>query len=144
MPENEDKPLGQELYEKAMQYNWRTSQSPSNAMIARAALEQAAKAGHTKALRELAEMMFEGSGGAAEPERALGLKLSAALRGDQAALEELSDLLESYAESQVRMQDKQRAMDAAVQAQQAYQSFQWLSAYIQELSPLAHLSVGQA
>ncbi len=88
--------------------------------------------------------MFEGSGGAAEPERALSLKLSAALRGDQAALEELSDLLESYAESQVRMQDKQRAMLAAEQAQQAYQSLQWLSSYIQELSPLAHLSVGQA
>ena len=134
----------QSLYEEGMKYNWRESESGANAALARAALEQAARLHHPKALRELAEMMFVGSGGAREQERALQLKFHAAQIGEIEALEELSALLESYAEGQVKSSGRNRAELAANKAVQASELLNYLSSYIAELSPLSHLSVGQA
>ena len=74
------------LYEEGMKYNWRQNGSFANAALSRANLQQAAVLGHTKALRELAEMMFAGSGGPKDQEHALWLKWSAFCRGDQESL----------------------------------------------------------
>jgi hypothetical protein len=140
----EESEPGQSLYEEALQYNWRASESSSNAAIARAAFERAAALHHRKALRELAEMMFAGAGGPREPERALALKWAACNLGDRDALEELSALLGSYAEELLRRKDSERAVLAATKAEEAHALVEWLSSYINEVSRLAHLSVGQA
>ena len=136
--------IAQSLYEQGLQYDWRGPESGANVALARAAFEQAARHRHPKALRELAEMMFAGSGGAKEQERALYLKWQAARLGEVEALEELSALLGSYAEEQVKASDRTRAELAAEKAEQARELMNYLGSYIQDLSPLADLSVGQA
>ena len=136
--------IAQSLYEEGLEYDWRSTESAANTALARAAFEQSARLLHPKAMRELAEMMFAGSGGAKEQERALFLKWQAARLGEVEALEELSALLGSYAEEQVKPTDKTRAELAAEKAEQAHELMNHLGSYIQGLSPLSHLSVGQA
>jgi len=87
------------LFAVGMKYDWRQSQSPAAATLARAAFQQAATMGHTGAIRALAHMIFEGGGGGQDKEHALLLLWSAFIRRDNSALEELADMLESYAES---------------------------------------------
>lgn len=87
------------LYAEGMKYDWRQSQSPASATLARAAFQQAATVGHTKAIRALAHMTYEGNGGGQDREQALLLLWFAFLRGDHDSLEELADMLESYAEA---------------------------------------------
>ncbi|SJM92021.1 hypothetical protein [Crenothrix polyspora] len=132
------------LYEEGMRYNWRGPDSGANAAVARASFEQATRLRHPRAMRELAEMMFVGSGGAKEQERALQLKFHAARLGEIEALEELSALLGSYAEEQVKPSERNRAELAAKKAEQAGELLHYLGSYIAGLAPLSHLSVGQA
>lgn len=141
-PNTQDR--AQFLYEEGLKYNWRGPDSGANAALARAAFEQASRQQHPKALRELAEMMFAGSGGAKEQERALYLKWQAARLGEVEALEELSALLGSYAEGQVKSSDRTRAELAAEKAERAHELMNYLGSYLQNLSPCAHLHVGQA
>ncbi len=133
-----DKPLdrAKALYEEGMKYNWRQDKSPANAALSRATLECAAAMGHTKARRELAEMIFQGSGGPQNREHALWLKWSAFVRGDGEALEELSALLESYAESVTPPGARQRATDAARKAEEVSERVGWLGNYLHELARL--------
>ncbi len=138
------KDLAQSLYEEGLKYNWRSPESAANSAVARAAFEQAARHSHPKALRELAEMMFAGAGGAKEQERALSLMWQAARLGEVEALEELSALLGSYAQEQVKTSDRSRAELAAGKAEKAHELMNYLGSYVQGLSPLAHLGVGQA
>ena len=142
--ETNSQDLAQSLYEQGLKYDWRDPDSGANAAFARAAFEQAAKHRHPKALRELAEMMFAGSGGAKEQERAIHLLWQAVRLGEVEALDELSALLGSYAEEQLRPSDRTRAELAAEKAEQAHQLMSYLDSYIHDLSPLSHLSVGQA
>jgi TPR repeat protein len=132
------------LYEEGKKYNWRGPESGANVAVARAAFEQAASLRHPKAMCELADMMFVGSGGAKEQERALQLKFHAARLGEIGALEELSALLGSYAEEQVKPSERSRAELAGKKAEQAGELLHYLASYIAGLSPLSHLSVGQA
>ncbi len=141
-PNSQD--LAQSLYEEGLKYDWRAPESGANAALARASFEQAARYRHPKAMCELAEMMFAGSGGAKEQERALHLKWQAARLGEVEAIDELSALLGTYAEEQVRPSDRSRAELAAAKAEQAHDLMNYLGSYIQGLSPLSHLSVGQA
>jgi len=127
------KDVGEKLYAEGMKYNWRQSESPANATLSRATLESSAATGHTKAIREVAEMMFQGSGGSKNPERALWLKWSAFMRGDSNALEELSALLESYAEALPQPIDRQRATDAARKTEELAKHFAWLQSYLHHL-----------
>ncbi len=129
--------VGEELYEEGMKYNWRQSESPANAALSRATLERAAATGHTKAIREVAEMMFQGSGGPKNQEHALWLKWSAFVRGDSDALEELSALLESYAESMPQPNDRQRASDAARKTEEAAERLAWLQSYLHGVARLS-------
>jgi hypothetical protein len=134
----------QDLYEQAMQHDWRQAESPSHAAFARALLERAAAGQHTKALRELSEVMFAGVGGPREPERALALKWAAFKRGDTEALDELSALLGSYSEEMIKALDRERAKVAAEKAEQAYVLISWIESYLNDTTQFAHLSVGQA
>lgn len=86
------------LYTEGMEYDWRQDKSPAAATLARAAFQQSATMGHTGALRSLAHMIFDGRGGGQDQKQALLLLWSAFRRGDRDALEELSDMLGSYAE----------------------------------------------
>lgn len=122
--------LADDLYSTGMQYNWRKSESPANATFARAALERAAALGHTKAMRELSEMLFVGSGGPPELEHALWLKWSAGIRGDYEAFEELSALLEGYGESIADTGDRERAEGAARKAEETGEHLAWLGSYL--------------
>lgn len=141
-----DKPhldIAEEIYAEGMKYNWREAESPANAMLARACLERAAATGHTKALRELSEMMFQGSGGLRNQEHALWLKWSACARGDFDAFEELSTLLESFALSLTHEDDRRRAIDGARKAEEVAEQLQWLKSYLHELVRLNLTQTGQ-
>lgn len=140
----DDDDAAQRLYEEAMKHNWRQSASQSHAALARALFERAAVKQHRKALRELAEMMFAGSGGPKEPERGIALKWAAFKLGDGDALEELSALLGSYAEDVVRSNDRDRARLAAEKAENAHELLAWIESYIDDKTRFAHLSVGHA
>jgi TPR repeat protein len=130
---NPEKDLADRLYAEGMKYNWRQNQSPANAALSRAAFERAANLGHTKALRELAEMVFLGSGGQMDQEQALWLKWSAFRQNDDDALEELVALLESYAESGLDGDEARRATKAAQKAEEAAEHLSYLGSYLFEL-----------
>lgn len=134
MHEKSPQDFAEELYAEGMRYNWRGAASSANAMLSRATLERAAATGHTKALRELSEMMFQGSGGPQNQEQALWLKWSAVVRGDIDALEELSALLESYAESLTQPNGRQHASEGARKAEEASEKLQWLGSYLHGLA----------
>jgi TPR repeat protein len=59
--------------------------------LARAGFERAAALGYARAAAELAAMLFEGAGGPADPERAVGLIRWAADMGDAFAAEQLGN-----------------------------------------------------
>jgi TPR repeat protein len=120
----------EEMYEEGMRYNWRQDQSLANSSLARALLERAARMNHTKAIRELAEMIFAGSGGPQNHTQALWLKWQAFVRGDYEALEELSDLLESYADIVTDSDSKLRARDAAKRVEEAYERLSGVGSYL--------------
>ena len=125
--------IAEALYDEGMRYNWRQAASPANAALARAGLERAASLGHMKALREAAEMMFLGSGGPKDEEHALWLKWAAFVRGDGDALEELSALLGSYAESASDPSAKRDAARAALQAEEADERLRRVGTYVHDL-----------
>jgi hypothetical protein len=133
MSEKLQQSLADVLYEEGMQYNWRHAESPACAALSRANLERAAAMGHCKALREVAEMVFVGAGGVQNREHALWLKWSAFMRGDVEVLEDLSALLESYAEGLTQTTDVQRASSGARKAAEAKEHLQWLGGYLHEL-----------
>lgn len=99
MSEPDDEDPAENLYKEGNKYDWKQDQSPAAATLARANFQQAATMGHKGAVRALAHLIYEGRGGAQDKEQALMLLWSAFTRGDQTALEELADLLASYAES---------------------------------------------
>lgn len=125
--------LAEILYAEAMKYNWRQNESPANATLQRANLERAAALGHTKSIRELAEMMFAGSGGPKDQEHALWLKWSAFVRGDDESLEELAALLDSYAENVSDSGTQARAANAARKTKEAYERLRYVGSFVHEL-----------
>lgn len=125
--------LAEVLYSEGMKYNWRQNESPANAALSRANLERAAALGHTKAIREFAEMMFAGSGGQKDQEHALWLKWSAFARGDDESLEELAALLDSYAENVADSGTQKRAVLAARKAEEADERLRYLRSFVHEL-----------
>lgn len=125
--------LAESLYAEGMKYNWRQNESLANAALSRANLERAAAMHHTKAIRELAEMMFVGSGGPKDQERALWLKWSASVRGDGDALEELADLLDSYAENVSDSETQAHATNAARKADEAFERLRYVGSFVHEL-----------
>ena len=80
------------LYAEGMKHDWRQDQSLAAATLARATFHQAATVGHSKAIRALAHMIFEGRGGSQDREQALLLLWSAFLCGDHDSLDELADI----------------------------------------------------
>lgn len=125
--------FAEELYVQGMQYNWRQGKSQANAALARALFERAAAMEHHKSIRALSEMLFVGAGGSKDQEHALWLKWAACLRGDSDALDELSVLLGSYAESITDPGDKQRAENAARKAEEADERLKYLGSYLHDL-----------
>lgn len=99
MSEESTESMAENLYLEGKKYDWRQDLSPAAATLARAAFQQAAAMGHTGAIRALAHMTFDGRGGNQDREHALLILWSAfRYRGDINALEELVDMLESFAE----------------------------------------------
>ena len=142
MPQREEMKPGEALYKEALQYNWKAS--AVSTMTARAGFERAAALHHTGALRELAEMMFAGAGGPREQERAIGVKWTAVRLGDIEALEDLSAMLESYAEELLRDGgDSERAARASANAEKAHELLMSLGSYVDDVCRYAGLSDGQ-
>ncbi len=133
----------EELYRNGLEKNWRGSGEGMDAALARAMFERSASMGHVGGIRELAEMMFVGSGGSSEPERALLLKLQAARRGSVEALDELAAMLAEYSEQQVRQLDREKASAAALKAEEAHARIRWLENYLNGLAVDPHKSIGQ-
>jgi hypothetical protein len=134
MSNEEDKKLADLLYSEGMKYNWRGDESLANETLSRAAFERSAKLGHTKALRELSEMMFLGSGGTKDPEQALLLKWRAFQNNDEEALDELVALLESYSELNVDTENQQRAKRAAKMGEVVGEHLRYIDSFLRELS----------
>jgi urease gamma subunit len=101
------------FYAEGKKYDWRQDQSPAAATLARAAFQRAAAMNHTGAIRALAHMIFDGRGGGQDREHALLLLWSAFLLRDNDALEELEDMLESYAETSEAPSTERAASEAA-------------------------------
>jgi len=139
MTDSAETNLAEFLYAEGMRYNWRQD-SPVNAALSRANLERAAALGHTKAMRELAEMVFVGSGGPVDAEQALLLKWSAFMKGDEESLEELACLLGSYAEGNVDSGTKKRAENAAQKAEDAVEGLRYVSSFVRELYRIKQIS----
>ncbi len=125
--------FAESLYQEGMKYNWTHNNSPSNSTLARIAFQGAAEKGHTKAMRELAEMIFQGSGGAKNQEQALFWKWSAFKKGDLEALEELSALLGSYAEILSEFNEAKYANKTAQKAEDAFLILNEIESYLHEL-----------
>lgn len=121
------------LYSEGMKYDLRQDKSPAAATLARASFQQAASMGHTRAIRSLAHMVFEGNGGAKDREQAILMLWSAFLRGDHESLEELVDILESYAEvKDVQLKTKDIS-DAARQIEDIIDRLARVKHFIHEL-----------
>ena len=82
MTENTSENPADILYAEGMKYDLRQDKSLAAATLARASFQQAASMGHTKAIRALAHMVFEGNGGGKDREQAILMLWSAFLRGD--------------------------------------------------------------
>ena len=101
------------LYSEGKKYDWQQDESLAAATLARANFQQAASMGHRGAVRALAHLIYEGRGGPQDKERALLLLWSAFNRGDLDALEELADLLASYAEQLQNLPESSAATEIA-------------------------------
>lgn len=109
---NNNPSIASELFAEGMKYNHAQSKSPAAATLARAAFNQAAALGHNEASKALANMEFYGEGGDKNQERAILRLWSVFTKGDAAALEELSDMISSYAEG-LESQETKAATQAA-------------------------------
>jgi TPR repeat protein len=101
------------LFSEGMKYDLKQDKSPAAASLARANFQQAATMGHTRAVRALAHLIYEGRGGPQDMEKGLLLLWSAFRRGDHDALEELGDLLASYSEQVLEPSNKGRVAGIA-------------------------------
>lgn len=125
------------LFKEGMKYDWRQGESPEAATLARACFQQAAAMGHKEALRALAHLVFDGRGGTQNKEQALLLLWSAFNRGDRAALEELGDLLASYAEQLEDNADAKAANNIAETLISLNTSLVRVSNYMQKLARIS-------
>ena len=121
------------LFEEGMKYDLRQDKSLAAATFARAAFQQAASMGHTRAIRALAHMVFEGNGGGQDREHALLLLWSAFLRGDHESLGEFADMLETYGESPNIPFPSKVVSDAARQAEEIVDRLARLRYFVDEL-----------
>ena len=133
-PTPDEEKLADDLYSEGRKYDGQGDKSLANATLARAAFERAARLGHLKALRALADMEFLGSGGPKNMEHALWLKWRAYQSGDAEALEELVDLLESFSEASEDEFTKQRAENAARKAEEVPEHLGYIGSFIHGLN----------
>jgi TPR repeat protein len=113
MPDDDNQSAADYLYAEGKKYDWKQDKSPSAATLAFANFQQAAEMGHTGAVRALAHLTYEGRGGPQDRKKGLLLLWSAFRRGDHEALEELGDLLASYAEQVHEPQEAERTAGIA-------------------------------
>ena len=118
MSESEPESPAEYLFAQGKMYDWKQDKSPAAASLARANFQQAAAMGHTGAARALAHLLYEGRGGPQDREQALLLLWSMFKRGDSESLEELADLLASYAKSLGEPSEARRASKMAEHLEQ--------------------------
>jgi TPR repeat protein len=137
----ENKAEADRFYNEAKQYNLRDK--PGDAALARSLFASAARLGHVQATCDLAGMMFEGFGGPKEQAKAMAIKWQAFASNDVEPLEELSELLHSYADALTDPAEKRRALSAAEKADQAFELLRYVSIFVRELD-LHRLSKDEA
>ena len=98
MIDDEDEDPSEILFNEGKKYDWRRDKSPAAATLARANFEQAASLGHIGAIRALAHMIFDGRGGSHDKEYGILIMWSAFQTGDKAAIGEVENMLEAYAD----------------------------------------------
>ena len=122
------------LYAEGKKYDWNQDKSPAAASLARANFQQAASMGHRGAVRALAHLIYEGRGGPQDKEQALLLLWSAFNRGDFDALEELADLLASYAEQLQSPREAKAGATVAETLESLHVSLSRASSYMHQLA----------
>lgn len=123
------------LFSEGKQYNWRQGESPAAATLARAAFQRAAAMGHAGAIRALAHMTFDGHGGGQDREQALLMLSSACFaQADRSVLEELVDMLGSYAETAEDTYISKTAAETAAHVEELSNRLGRVQAYMQALA----------
>ena len=134
MAEESIEELANRLYAEGMKYDLKQDKSPAAATLARANFQRAAAMGHSKSVRALAHLVYEGRGGPQDQEQGLLLLWSAFKRGDHDALEELGDLLTSYSEALQNAQESKRSAAIAVEIDELNRTLEKVSAFMYELA----------
>lgn len=132
------------LYSEGKKYDWEQDKSPAAASLARANFQQAASMGHRGAVRALAHLIYEGRGGPQDKEQALLLLWSAFNRGDFDALEELADLLASYAEQFQSPPEAKAAAEIAETLENLDRAVSKVSSYMHQLARARSQQAGKA
>ena len=122
------------LFSEGMKYDLSQDKSPASATLARAAFNQAATMGHTKALRALALMIYDGKGGGEDKEQAILMLWSAFLKQDTEALDELNEILESYSETLQESNEKRYAANAAKQVEELNSCLSAISGFMHTIA----------
>ncbi|MFC0134345.1 hypothetical protein [Massilia eurypsychrophila] len=122
----------EELYQQAKKYNWRDL--PGDAALARPLFASAANLGHFQAKCDLAGMMFQGHGGPKEQTTAMSIAWQAFAANDLEPLQQLDELLHSYADGLDDSPEKMRALNAADKAEKAIELLRYVSGYVKGLS----------
>lgn len=124
-----------DLFAEGKKFDWKQDHSPAAASLARASFKHAAALGHKGAVRAYAHLVYEGRGGAQNKEHALLLLWTAFNRGDQDALEELGDLLASYAEQLDNPSESEAAKFAVGTIDELKLALSKISSYMHRLAP---------
>ena len=126
------------MYKEAKQYNWRDKQA--DAALAHSLFSSAALLGHVRAKCDLAGMMFAGHGGPSEQAKAMAITWQAFAPNGDEPLQQLGELLDSYANTLADPAEKQRALNATEKAAEAFELLRYVSAYVIELARLDALA----
>lgn len=118
------------FYRRAME----SEQSPELAEAARADFLQAAKMGHNEALSAFSHYMFSGQGGPQDQSRALLYMWSPFDKASSYSLEELADMLNSYAELNPKSLHAHAAINAAQNLEKIKPLFESVSSFMHGLS----------
>ena len=141
MAEEENTSPANHLYAEGKKYDWKQDRSPPAATLARANFQQAASMGHQGAVRALAHLIYEGRGGPQDREHGLLLLWSAFKRGDDDALEELSDLLATYAEEAGHSAQASKAAVLANTVEEVNVGLGKISSFMDELAHIRSRSL---
>ena len=136
---DDDEDPAEALFREGKKYDWRQDRSPAAAILARANFEQAASLGHTRAIRALGHMVYDGRGGSQDKEYGILVLWSAFRLGDQGALEEVADMVDAYSETMPPTAMNDTALDTANSLREVREQLTQVEAFMSSLARDRHV-----